>query len=94
MMVIAVISLVSIGAVSGTVELFLHGAPFFVFRSQGTGATNVGLQENQGPGQPDAPGTHHPAVVHHKAKQHQPAKQKNKKHKKKHHPAKQPPKHH
>ena len=99
-MVIAFIGLFGMGAVSGTIELFLHGGSFFVFRSEGTGATNVGLQENQGPGQPDAPGTHHQHAVvhHHKAKQHQPtshkpAKHKPKKHKaKKHHPAKKPAK--
>jgi hypothetical protein len=48
-------------AVSGATEIGLHGFKFFVFRSAGTGATNGNsLQENQGPGQPDAPGTHHP----------------------------------
>jgi hypothetical protein len=83
MMVIAVIGLMTLGAVSGTVELFLHGGPFFVFRAQGTGATNVGLQENQGPGQPDAPSAH-PIKPHHQAKQHQPGKS---------HPAKPKPKH-
>jgi hypothetical protein len=83
MMMIAVIGLFTLGAVSGTVELFLHGGPFFVFRAQGTGATNVGLQENQGPGQPDAPGAR-PLKPHHQAKQHQPAKS---------HPAKPKPKH-
>jgi hypothetical protein len=45
--------------VSGTTEVFLHGFSFFVFRSAGTGATHGGLEENQGPGQPDAPGAHH-----------------------------------
>ncbi len=100
---IAFISLFGIGAVTGTIEVFLHGGPFFVFRSQGTGATNVGLQEDQGPGQPDAPGTHHhPAIVrHHQAKQHQPGshkptkpkhqhKPKKTKHKPKKHQAKKP----
>jgi len=32
MMMIAFIGLFAIGTVSGTVELFLHGGPFFVFR--------------------------------------------------------------
>ncbi|HUZ36526.1 MAG TPA: hypothetical protein VMV17_09365 [Streptosporangiaceae bacterium] len=46
--------------VAGTTEIALHGFSFFVFRSAGTGSTpGNGLQENQGPGQPDAPGAHH-----------------------------------
>jgi hypothetical protein len=41
---------------AGTTELALHGFAFFVFRAAGTGETNgSGLQEDQGPGQPDAP---------------------------------------
>jgi hypothetical protein len=37
-------------------EVSLHGFAFFVFRSAGTGETpGSGLQEEQGPGQPDAP---------------------------------------
>lgn len=40
---------------AGTTELALHGFAFFVFRSAGTGETSShGLQEDQGPGQPDA----------------------------------------
>jgi hypothetical protein len=36
-----------------------------VFRNAGAGAGNArNLNENQGPGQPDAPGTHHQA--HHR----------------------------
>jgi hypothetical protein len=35
--------------------------PFFVFRANGAGASLTGLKENQGPGQPDAPGAHHRA---------------------------------
>jgi hypothetical protein len=59
---------------SGVTEIGLHGFSFFVFRSAGTGATdNNGLQENQGPGQPDAPGAHHDVkpvkpVTHHDVK--------------------------
>ena len=44
--------------VAGTTEVALHGFSFFVFRSSGTGETGRGaggLQEDQGPGQPDAP---------------------------------------
>ena len=41
---------------AGITELTLHGFAFFVFRSAGTGETGPnGLQEDQGPGQPDAP---------------------------------------
>jgi hypothetical protein len=51
--------LVLFAVVSGSVEVALHGFRFFVFRSVGTGETGPnGLQEDQGPGQPDAPGTH------------------------------------
>jgi hypothetical protein len=40
---------------AGTTEVALHGFAFFVFRSAGTGETRPsGLQEDQGPGQPDA----------------------------------------
>jgi hypothetical protein len=42
--------------ICGATEIALHGFPFFVFRSTGVGETGPsGLQENQGPGQPDAP---------------------------------------
>jgi hypothetical protein len=45
--------------ITGSTEVALHGFRFFVFRSAGTGETpGSGLQENQGPGQPDAPGAH------------------------------------
>ena len=41
---------------AGVVEVHLHGFDFFVFRATGIGETGQnGLQENQGPGQPDAP---------------------------------------
>jgi hypothetical protein len=41
---------------SATTEVALHGFSFFIFRSAGTGETRgSGLQEDQGPGQPDAP---------------------------------------
>jgi hypothetical protein len=56
----AVVALCLFAATAGATEIALHGFPFFVFRSAGTGATAAtGLQENQGPGQPDAPGAHH-----------------------------------
>jgi hypothetical protein len=42
--------------ISGATEVALHGFSFFVFRSTGVGETGpTGLQEDQGPGQPDAP---------------------------------------
>jgi hypothetical protein len=59
---VATAALVVFATVAGSTEIGLHGFKFFVFRSAGTGATNGdGLQENQGPGQPDAPGAHHKA---------------------------------
>jgi hypothetical protein len=52
---IAAAALVLFALISGTTELALHGYRFFVFRSAGTGETpSSGLQEDQGPGQPDA----------------------------------------
>jgi hypothetical protein len=52
----ATAALFLIALASATTELALHGFAFFVFRSTGTGETGPGgLQENQGPGQPDAP---------------------------------------
>ena len=60
--VIAIAAAVSLALVGGATQLALRGYPFFVFRSAGTGATdNNGLQENQGPGEPDAPRAHLPA---------------------------------
>ena len=53
--VIVITAAVSLALVGGGTQLALRGYQFFVFRSAGTGATdNNGLQENQGPGQPDA----------------------------------------
>jgi len=58
-MVVAFVTLLAVTVTGGIAEIGLHGLSFFVFRSAGTGATdNNGLQENQGPGQPDAPGAH------------------------------------
>ena len=64
------------GTAAGTVEVFLHGLPFFVFRSAGTGGTpGTGTPEDQGPGQPGAPrGHHHTSPPHQQAKRrHRPA---------------------
>jgi hypothetical protein len=64
---VATAALFLFACVAGTTEVALHGFPFFVFRSTGTGETgrNGGLQEDQGPGQPDAP---KPAPSHIKAR--------------------------
>jgi hypothetical protein len=52
-------AMVTVGVVSGAAELALHGGPFFIFRANGAGASETGPVEDQGPGQPDAPGAHH-----------------------------------
>jgi hypothetical protein len=54
--VIATSVLFLVAVVAGVAEIDLHGFDFFVFRSIGSGETGPnGLQESQGPGQPDAP---------------------------------------
>lgn len=59
MVVAAMVAMVAAAATAGTTEVALHGFPFFVFRAAGTGSTpGNGLHEDQGPGQPDAPGAH------------------------------------
>jgi hypothetical protein len=60
---VAFVALSLAGAATGAAELALHGPAFFVFRANGAGASQTGLKENQGPGQPDAPGAHHSAKV-------------------------------
>jgi hypothetical protein len=56
---IATATLCLFALVTGGTEVALHGFRFFVFRSVGAGETGPnGLQEDQGPGQPDAPGAH------------------------------------
>jgi len=58
--VVAFVAVFLVGAVSGGVEIAIHGFSFFLFRNTGAGAGNPqDLEEDQGPGQPDAPGTHH-----------------------------------
>jgi hypothetical protein len=53
---VATAALLLFATTAGTTEFVLHGFAFFVFRSAGTGETGPnGLQEDQGPGQPDAP---------------------------------------
>jgi hypothetical protein len=54
--VIATSAVFLVAVVAGVAEIKLHGLSFFVFRSVGSGETGPGgLQEDQGPGQPDAP---------------------------------------
>ena len=56
---IIVLAMFMFALLAGTSEVALHGFRFFVFRAVGTGETSSnGLQEDQGPGQPDAPGAH------------------------------------
>jgi hypothetical protein len=57
-------AMVMVGAATGATELALHGVPFFIFRANGAGASETGPVENQGPGQPDAPGAHHASPAH------------------------------
>jgi len=54
---IIVLAMFMFALLAGTSEVALHGFRFFVFRSIGAGETGPnGLQEDQGPGQPDSPG--------------------------------------
>ena len=60
-MVATFVAVSVVGVVAGAAEIALHGVPFFVFRANGAGASLTGLKEDQGPGQPDAPGAHRKA---------------------------------
>jgi hypothetical protein len=62
-MAAAFVAVSVVGVVAGAAEIALHGFPFFVFRANGAGASLTGLKEDQGPGQPDAPGAHRKAPV-------------------------------
>jgi hypothetical protein len=58
-MTIFTAAMVLFALTAGASEVALHGFKFFVFRSTGVGETGPnGGQEDQGPGQPDAPGAH------------------------------------
>jgi hypothetical protein len=59
----ALVALTLAGVATGAVEVVLHGPAFFVFRANGAGASQTGPEEDQGPGQPNAPGAHHNAKV-------------------------------
>ena len=62
---IAIAAMFLFAVIAGTTEVALHGFKFFVFRSAGTGSTpDSGLKEDQGPGQPNAPGAHHQLNKH------------------------------
>jgi hypothetical protein len=59
-MVFAYVALLLIPLFIGITEIAIHNPAFFVFRNAGAGAGNPqDLNENQGPGMPDAPGAHH-----------------------------------
>jgi hypothetical protein len=59
-MVFAYVALLLIPLFIGITEIGIHSPAFFVFRNAGAGAGNSqDLNENQGPGQPSAPGAHH-----------------------------------
>ena len=61
-MTIFTAAMVVFALTAGASEVALHGFKFFVFRSTGVGETGPnGGQEDQGPGQPDAPGAHQQA---------------------------------
>jgi len=60
-MLAAFVAVSVVGVVAGAAEIALHGFPFFVFRANGAGASLTGLKEDQGPGQPGAPGAHRKA---------------------------------
>jgi hypothetical protein len=63
---IAFVVLTLVGLAGGSAEIAAHGFSFFLFRNTGAGAGNPqNLNENQGPGQPDAPGVHHKASPGH-----------------------------
>jgi hypothetical protein len=59
----ALVALTLAGVATGATEVVLHGPAFFVFRANGAGASQTGPKEDQGPGQPNAPGAHHNAKV-------------------------------
>ncbi len=56
-----------LGALAGGTELALHGLPFFIFRANGAGASEVGPREPASPpraGQPFPRGAHHRPAAH------------------------------
>jgi hypothetical protein len=70
-MVALLVVMFMVGMTSAVTEIGMHGFSFFVFRNAGAGAGNShDFEENQGPGQPDAPGAHHKAQAKPHAKPH------------------------
>ena len=59
----ALVALTLAGVATGATELVLHGPAFFIFRANGAGASQTGPEEDQGPGQRNAPGAHHNVKV-------------------------------
>lgn len=60
-MIAAFIGLALIGLTVSATQIAKNSFAFFVFRNAGAGAGNPqNLNEDQGPGQPKAPGSHHP----------------------------------
>jgi hypothetical protein len=60
MMLVAFVALVIVALIAGATGIALPGLGFSVFRWSSTSATDSnGLQEDHGPGQPDAPAAHH-----------------------------------
>jgi hypothetical protein len=58
-MIAAFVILALVGLTVSAAKIAQNGLAFFLFRNAGAGAGNAqNLNEDQGPGQPDAPGTH------------------------------------
>jgi len=61
-MIVAFVGLVLLGLTISAVKIAQTGLSFFLFRNAGAGAGNSqNLNEDQGPGQPSAPGAQHSA---------------------------------
>jgi len=61
-MIFAFVTLLVLGLTVSAVRIAQTGFAFFLFRNTGAGAGNSqDLKENQGPGQPSAPGAQHSA---------------------------------
>jgi hypothetical protein len=59
-MIFAFIALALVGLTISAAKIAQNGLAFFVFRNSGAGAGNAqNLNEDQGPGQSDAPGSQH-----------------------------------
>jgi hypothetical protein len=59
-MIAAFVGLTLIGLTLSAMQIAQNSFSFFLFRNAGAGAGNSqNLNEDQGPGQPEAPGAHH-----------------------------------